>query len=114
MGRTEGLAALGSRFGEFTVKELLHQSERSLVLRCVRGDERLVVKLLRAEPVQAADVARLRREFELSNRHGWPLTVARSPCTSCIGWSAPSFRGWGLPEPFMSSSIELVEMRPSR
>lgn len=85
MGRTDGLAAVGSRFGEFTVTGLLHQSERSLVLRCVRGEERLVVKLLRAEPVQAADVARLRREFELSRRLDHPHIVSASHLASHEG-----------------------------
>ncbi len=68
MGRTSAFAAEGSRFGEFTVLGMLHESEHSLVLRCLRGSEPMVVKFLRAEPLGAGDMARFRREFELSRR----------------------------------------------
>lgn len=83
--RTAGLAAAGSRIGDYTVAQLLHQSARSLVLRCRRGAESHVVKLLRAEPVQAADVARLRREYELSRRVDDPHVLRATELASHEG-----------------------------
>ncbi|WP_162241754.1 diguanylate cyclase [Pseudorhodoferax sp. Leaf267] len=68
MDTTSGFLPVGSRFGDFTVLERLHESQRSVVLRCLDASGRKVVKFLRAAAPSPGEVARFRREFELSRR----------------------------------------------
>ncbi|WPB56922.1 diguanylate cyclase [Xylophilus sp. GOD-11R] len=61
-------AVAGDRLGDFDVVEVLYRGERSTVLRCRQGERTLVVKFLRDEALAVGDVARFRREYELSRR----------------------------------------------
>ena len=76
MGRTIDFAVAGSRFGGFAVTGPVHASERSLVVRAQRAGQPVVLKFLRAAPLRAADVARFRREYELSRRFDHPHIVS--------------------------------------
>ena len=67
----------GRQFAGWTVLETLHQGPTSHVVRCVHADgTRAVIKLLRREILGPVDVARLRREFELSRRVSHPGIVS--------------------------------------
>jgi predicted ATPase/class 3 adenylate cyclase len=52
----------------FQIRERLHESKRSLVLRAVRETDRLpvVIKVLKTEYPTAAELARYRQEFEIT------------------------------------------------
>lgn len=77
MDTTSGFPAVGSRFGAFTVLALLHESTQSLVLQCLHeGQPPAVVKFLCASPPSLADVARFRREYELSRHLAHPHVVS--------------------------------------
>lgn len=67
----------GSTFADWTVLESLHQGATSCVVRCAGQDgTRVVIKLLRCAILGPGDVARLRREFELSRRVSHPGIVS--------------------------------------
>ena len=53
----------------FQIRERLHESKRSLVLRAVRESDRLpvVIKVLKSEYPTAAELAHYRQEFEITN-----------------------------------------------
>lgn len=66
----------GQQFAGWTVLDTLHQGLTSRVVRCARNDgTRAVIKLLCRETLGPVDVARLRREFELSRRASHPGIV---------------------------------------
>ncbi|WP_311230895.1 diguanylate cyclase [Acidovorax sp. WCS2018Noco2-16] len=64
-----GFARPGQSFAGYEVGETLYQGPRSVVLRCrqVSGPA-VIVKLLRCDRLGPGDVARFRREYELSRR----------------------------------------------
>ncbi|WP_295953361.1 diguanylate cyclase [Rhodoferax sp.] len=68
MGPPPAFAVPGSRFGAYTVQELLYQGRRSVVVRCLQDGVPVVVKFLRRAQLGPGDVARFRREYELSRR----------------------------------------------
>ncbi len=78
-------AAPGDQLGEFEVLEILYRGERSTVLRCRRGGQRLIVKFLRREALAVGDVARFRREYELSRRVRHPRVVSAETLGSHAG-----------------------------
>ncbi|QHI98905.1 MEKHLA domain-containing protein [Xylophilus rhododendri] len=59
---------MGDRLGRFEVLEVLYRGEASTVLRCLQDERPLVVKFLRNQALAVGDVARFRREYELSRR----------------------------------------------
>jgi len=67
-GVLPAVAVRGGRFGDFEVLEVLYRGAFSTVLRCLQDGHPLVVKVLLREVLQAVDVARFRREYELSRR----------------------------------------------
>ncbi|UCU99352.1 diguanylate cyclase [Acidovorax radicis] len=76
----------GLQFAGWTVLETLHQGPTSHVVRCVHADgTRAVIKLLRREILGPVDVARLRREFELSRRVSHPGIVSAIALDSHAG-----------------------------
>ena len=85
MDTISGLPAVGSHFGDFTVLEQLHDSEQSLVLRCGHEGGHKVVKFLRCAAPSAGDVARFRREYELSRRMAHPQVVSATAMGSHEG-----------------------------
>lgn len=67
----------GRQFAGWQVLETLHQGPGSRVLRCAQADgARAILKLLGREVLAPGDVARLRREFELSRRVSHPGIVS--------------------------------------
>lgn len=67
----------GQQFAGWTVLETMHQGSTSRVVRCVHDDGTPgVIKLLGREILGPVDVARLRREFELSRRASHPGIVS--------------------------------------
>ena len=68
MGPLPSFAVPGSRFGDYTVRELVYQGRRSVVVRCLQSGVPVVVKFLRRAQLGPGDVARFRREYELSRR----------------------------------------------
>ena len=67
----------GRHFAGWQVLETLYQGPGSRVLRCAQADgTRAIIKLLRREVLAPGDVARLRREFELSRRVRHPGIVS--------------------------------------
>ncbi|MEH3085213.1 MAG: diguanylate cyclase [Xylophilus ampelinus] len=75
-GLTADTAGPGARLGDFTVREVLYRGERSTVLRCLRHGRPVVVKFLRRAVLDMREVARFRREFELSRRVAHPNVVS--------------------------------------
>lgn len=76
----------GQQFAGWTVLDTLHQGPTSRVVRCARNDgTRAVIKLLCREVLGPVDVARLRREFELSRRANHPGIVSASAQGSHAG-----------------------------
>jgi len=61
-------AAPGMVFGGYEVLQTVYLGRRSVVLRCHKAGVPMVVKLLRLAKLGPGDVARFRREFELSRR----------------------------------------------
>jgi diguanylate cyclase (GGDEF)-like protein/PAS domain S-box-containing protein len=76
MSRTDGFANAGNRFAGFEVMALVHRTERSMVLRCKADTGPALVKFLRVELPGASDIARFRREFELSRKMTHPHIVS--------------------------------------
>ena len=67
-GASPLFAVPGAVFGAYEVVEQVYSGRRSVVLRCLRAGERMVVKLLRSPKLGPGEVARFRREYELSRR----------------------------------------------
>ncbi|MCZ2496837.1 diguanylate cyclase [Xylophilus sp. Kf1] len=82
---TPEAAVPGDSLGEFEVVDVLYRGERSTVLRCRVGDRRQVVKFLRREALGVGDVARFRREYELSRRVAHPHVVSAETLGSHAG-----------------------------
>ncbi|SDO23429.1 PAS domain S-box-containing protein/diguanylate cyclase (GGDEF) domain-containing protein [Rhodoferax sp. OV413] len=68
MGPPPAFAVPGGSFGAYTVLELVYQGRRSVVVRCLHAGVPTVVKFLRRARLGPGDVARFRREYELSRR----------------------------------------------
>ena len=90
-GASPLFAVPGAIFCGYEVVEVLYVGRRSVVVRCVRlgpGDQAgvpMVVKLLRLAKLGPADVARFRREFELSRRVVHPNVVRAETLESHAG-----------------------------
>ncbi len=79
------LAVRGAVFAGYEVEETLYLGRRSVVLRCRRAGMPMVVKLLRLAKLGSGDVARFRREFELSRRVVHPNVVRAETLESHAG-----------------------------
>jgi diguanylate cyclase (GGDEF)-like protein/PAS domain S-box-containing protein len=69
-------AVPGDSLGDFEVVDILYRGDRSTVLRCRKAGRLFVVKFLRREALAVGDVARFRREYELSRRMSHPRVVS--------------------------------------
>lgn len=70
-----GFAEPGRSFAGHEVLETLYVGRRSLVVRCRHAGQPVIVKLLRHDHLGPGDVARFRREYELSRRVEHPGVV---------------------------------------
>jgi diguanylate cyclase (GGDEF)-like protein/PAS domain S-box-containing protein len=84
-GAQADTAGPGARLGEFTVREVLYRGAGSTVLRCLRHGRPVVVKFLRRAVLDVREVARFRREFELSRRMAHPGVVSAETLGSLDG-----------------------------
>jgi len=82
---TPEAAVAGDILGPFEVLEVLYRGDRSTVLRCRQADRTLIVKFLRREALAVGDVARFRREYELSRRVSHPHVVSAETLGSHAG-----------------------------
>ncbi|APW37880.1 hypothetical protein RD110_12285 [Rhodoferax koreense] len=78
-------AVPGAVFAGYEVLETVYTGRRSVVLRCRKAGQAVVVKLLRLARLGPADVARFRREFELSRRMVHPNVVRAESLESHAG-----------------------------
>lgn len=82
VGPPPAFAVPGSHFGGYTVQELVYQGRRSVVVRCLLAGVPMVVKFLRRAQLGPGDVARFRREYELSRRVRHPHVVTAETLAS--------------------------------
>ncbi|WP_394789995.1 diguanylate cyclase [Rhodoferax sp.] len=68
IGPVPEFAVPGGIFGAYQVLELVYRGRRSVVVRCLKAGVPMVVKFLRRARLGPGDVARFRREYELSRR----------------------------------------------
>ncbi|MDB5846259.1 MAG: hypothetical protein JWP29_11 [Rhodoferax sp.] len=84
-GASPLFAVPGAVFGGYEVVEHVYLGRRSVVLRCLKAGVPMVVKLLRLAKLGPGDVARFRREFELSRRVVHPNVVRAETLESHAG-----------------------------